>query len=725
MAANHPSPTGGRRPCRRLTPVSLSRWCWFLVFAALAGGLPAAPKWAPVDPAELADPKPKVDPEAGAEILLREADVDQSQGFETEERHHVRAKIFTERGLTEFAKVDLPYEQGSEIIDVAARTIKPDGTVIELGKKDVFDREIVKAGNVRLKVKSFAPPGIVPGAIVEYRYTAITSGVAMFFPIQFQGDLPVRLARCRLRAPQFRNDVTIHSISFNCTPTPLKTDRDGYYHFEMSNLPAAKLEPFQVPAINTRTTILVYYSGAEAMRAAVFWKTLSKELYENLESEAKVTKSIRAALDGIVAPKDSIGTKLQKIFDYCRTKIVNRDRDAHRFTAEQRRKFKANEKAADTLKNGSGTSHDINVLFAALVRAAGIDARWAACNDRNFMLFDEKIGEPFLLPDWVVAVDRGNEWYYCDPGATYLPFGTVPWSNTDTAALLAEPEGTDKMITVPGGPPDSSVRSRNAELRLDAEGTLEGDVTEQYTGQWGASLKYTLDGKTDAEREEYIRNEFQEHQKLAEVTAVKVANATDPLADLQIAYHLRIPEYADRTGTRLFFQPSALQKGVPPVFEAATRRSVILFPYRSTEQDEIRLVMPEGYTLEEPAAPEGLEMGKLGDYTVQILFQKSRRELTYKRKLTLAGLAFPVTTYPAIKRAFEIIHERDNHLLTLRKDAEEPAAPAAENPPATDQPPTASAPPTTDPAPQSGNAPTPVQPPTVQPPAADTSGASN
>ena len=49
--------------------------------------------------------------------------------------HYVRIKIFTERGRDEHSKIDIPYLGGMKIKDVAARTIKPDGTIVELPKK--------------------------------------------------------------------------------------------------------------------------------------------------------------------------------------------------------------------------------------------------------------------------------------------------------------------------------------------------------------------------------------------------------------------------------------------------------------------------------------------------------------------------------------------------------------------------------------------------------------
>jgi hypothetical protein len=475
-------------------------------------------------------------------------------------------------------------------------------------------------------------------------------------------------------------DVTLRTVSFNRLNTPLKPDRDGYYLFEMSNLPPAKEEPFQPPRINTVSSVIAYITPSEPVAPEKFWSNLATKLHRELESSARVSKAIREAVTRIVAPGDTDDDKLRKIYDFCRTKIVNHDRNTVKATPRERREWERNETASETLKKGQGTSYEINVLFAALVRAAGMDVRLAACNDREWILFDPRIAETFMLNHQVIAVRAGTTWRYFDPGATYLPFGTLSWRNTDTYGLVGDSKGASKLTAIPGEPADATLESRTADLKLDADGTLEGQVTELYSGQLETALKYTLDGKTDGERAKLVRRSMQAHEKLAEVTAVTVANAADPLGSLKISFHLRIPEYADRTGSRLFFQPCVFQRGVPPRFDAATRRTSIFFHYRSSQRDEIHIKLPEGYALEEASAPEDLPMGRMADYKVKILLNRQTKELTYVRTFDLTGLVFPKAAYPAIRSAFEALHKRDNHMLTLkRSDGASTAADSGES----------------------------------------------
>src|SRR5262249_37524488 len=134
--------------------------------AILAGG---DNDWRPVTPEELALKEARVEKDADAEAIFWEVRIDDSASDELSEKHYIRIKVFTERGREKYAKIDIPYTKGVKIKDVIARVIKPDGTIVELQKTDIFDREIIKAGGVKVKAKSFAIPNIEAGVIIEYK----------------------------------------------------------------------------------------------------------------------------------------------------------------------------------------------------------------------------------------------------------------------------------------------------------------------------------------------------------------------------------------------------------------------------------------------------------------------------------------------------------------------------------------------------------------------------
>ena len=108
--------------------------------------------WRPVTPEELQMKTPKVEPDADAEVLFWEVRVadEYGRGFRTVMRHYIRIKIFTEKGRDDNNRIDIAFGKAGDlgvdisVKDIAARTIEPDGSILEVKPSDIFERETVK-----------------------------------------------------------------------------------------------------------------------------------------------------------------------------------------------------------------------------------------------------------------------------------------------------------------------------------------------------------------------------------------------------------------------------------------------------------------------------------------------------------------------------------------------------------------------------------------------------
>src|SRR5262245_13505287 len=58
--------------------------------------------------------------------------------------HYIRIKIFTELGKEKYATVEIPQVGKRRATDIAGRTIKPNGNIVELKKDGIFEGELVK-----------------------------------------------------------------------------------------------------------------------------------------------------------------------------------------------------------------------------------------------------------------------------------------------------------------------------------------------------------------------------------------------------------------------------------------------------------------------------------------------------------------------------------------------------------------------------------------------------
>jgi Transglutaminase-like superfamily len=419
------------------------------------------------------------------------------------------------------------------------------------------------------------------------------------------------------------------------------------------------------PEDNVRSWAMVkYYS---ILSLLLGYPMLASQVYTGFQPYMKVDKEIKAKAAEITAGATTDDEKLQKIFDFVRTNIKNTQDENSGFTEDQIEKLKENKKPSDTLKRGVGPGIDINLLFAALANAAGLEARVALLPDRGQRLFERDVHIPGALRPSNIAVRSGTSWKFFDPGLQYITPGMLRWQEEGVDALIADERPI--WTRTPLSPPEKSKEKRVATFKLDENGTLEGDVTVEYTGHLAVERKRLNDEDSPAQREENLKEMVKTRLSSAELTNIVIENATDPVKPFVYKYHVRIPEYAQRTGKRLFFQPAYFHKGVEPMFSAGTRRYPIYFHYPWSEDDEITIRLPKGYALDNADRPAPINAG-ISKHEVHMGISNDQTTLHYSRSFFFGQrdvLLFNVDKYELLKRLFDEISKADNHMITLKQ----------------------------------------------------------
>ena len=635
-----------------------------------------ADDWRPLDPADVALKGPVVEKDADAEAIIWEVRVaDNADGgsVRTVFSHYVKIKVFTERGRESQSKIDIPFLGNWTIRDIAARTIKPDGTISEIKKEDILERVIVKEGGRKIKAKSFAMKGVEPGAIIEYRWKEVRNDrLANYIRLDFQRDVPVQNVKYYLKPlslPGFTYGM--RAQTFQSHTTPFVKEKDGYYSTTMSYVPAFREEPRMPPEAAIRPWMLVYYSEDRNLSADQFWKTFGKEAYDRNKGRMKVSDEVKQAAVAAIGDATDPEQKVQRLFEFCRSKIKNVNDDASGFTSEERAKLKENKSPADTLKRGMGTGYDIDMLFAALALAAGFDARVVNLSDRSDIFFDRAFADDYFIQTFDIAVKIGDQWRFYDPASTYVPYGMLRWQEESQDALLTDPK-EPVWIKTPLSAPDKSKLKRIAKLRLSEDGTIEGDVTVEYSGHLGVERKEWDDEESPAQREETLRESIKARMSTAELADIVIENVTDPLKPFTYKYKIKVPGYAQRTGKRIFLQPAFFQYGVRPLFTTSTRKHDVYFNYPWSEEDEVTVDLPEGFSLDSADAPTPFSSAPISEYKPSASVSKDGRTVIYRRMFYFGGggnILFPVASYGQLKVYFDQLHKQDNHILTLKQDA--------------------------------------------------------
>jgi len=638
--------------------------------------------WLPITDEERRQSAPTVDPDAGLEALFWRVHVlDEFKGDQDIERdlyHYVRLKIFNEKGKERAATIEIPAGRKEvSIVDIAGRTVKPDGTVLELKRDAIFTRDVVRAGGLKRKVKSFAMPGVEPGAIVEYRWKEVRfNAPMMYIRLQMQQEYPVRRVTYLVKPLplDYSNGYQMSLWPFNCKPSPAQADRDGFHATTLENVPAYKEEPLMPGDANVRPWVLAYYHQDSKRDPDKYWEDEGKRAYKRLKGSLKVTDEIKAAAEKAVAGAGDDSEKSLALMRYLRKNLRGLyDRsvtDAERAAVIKSLPKSRYRTSAEVFKSGIGTADELNTLFAAMASSVGLEARPVLVSNRDDVAFHPSLADSYFLPNVDMGVKIGEDWRLFDVSTRLLPPHMLGWREEGAQALLSDPK-KPRFIFSACSPPEASATRRTAEFSLATDGTLEGDITENYSGHTAAHERGDLEDQEPAKQIEDVKERIAKRFPQAEISAIQVQGVDTSEAPLVVRYHVKIPNYAQRTGKRLLFQPLFFQRGESPLFESADRRHDVVFPYGFQEADQVTIKLPDGFTLDNAENPGSLEFGKPGGYKLELAINQqgdllAKRELIFGR---LGILQFPLKSYPQLKKVFDEVHSRDGLTLSLKQDA--------------------------------------------------------
>jgi hypothetical protein len=218
---------------------------------------------------------------------------------------------------------------------------------------------------------------------------------------------------------------------------------------------------------------------------------------------------------------------------------------------------------------------------------------------------------------------------------------------------------------------DRSLAKRTGRFKLLEDGTLEGIVRIEYNGHLSQSYKTENYKESANKREEMLKEAVKKQMSTAEVSDIVIENVTDPEKPFTYQYKLRVPNYGQKTGKRLFFQPGVFEYGSNPMFTSATRKYPVFFHYPWSEADDIEITLPAGFDLDNAEAPEELaDTNRIAVLGFNVTFVKETNVLRYKRNFSFGGgghVLFSAEAYDPIKTLFDRINKSNTHVLAMKQ----------------------------------------------------------
>jgi len=625
--------------------------------------------WLPIPPKDWAVKEVPGDPGASAIQLYYAEHNDDHLG--TKFFYH-RIKILTERALQPGASADveIPMPPDTSVGDLKARTVHPDGSIIEFSGKP-FEKTVIKGRGIKFLAKTFTFPQATVGSILEYKYVLNLTANLVFIYSDWTVQHSLYTLKESLSMTPYLGELTGFPHGFQVSvlstnmPKALKPVRKGSgWELTAENIPAFVSESFMPPENNYKPQVRFYYTGYQPQSDEKYWRETGKTWYEEGERFIGKRGEIKTAAASAIGTEADPEKILRKL--YARVQqIRNLSFERERMEEEQKKEnLKPNENAGQVLDHGYGSHTEINRLFVALARAAGFEASILPVSDRKENIFTKSLQLPSQFPVEIALIKLKGADLYLDPGTRFCPFGLLRWMNTSSQSLrLDSKEGT--LILTPPATQDKAVIRRSASVVVDSVGALKGAIAIQYKGGEGLERRLEALNTDEAGRKKTLEDELKGW--LPSGAVVKFASAEgwegsdDPLS---ASFTVEIPGYASTVGKRLILPAYLFQSKQMSAFKLAERKYPVYFPYAFAEIDSVSIKIPAGYTME--SLPQKQETGlKIAKY--QSVSQFDGSQLVTQRGLLFNAIYMPPEMYPEIKGFFNKVQAGDEQQAVLQE----------------------------------------------------------
>lgn len=665
----------------RIVRLCLPMFCFFVSLSSFA----QKEDWLPVTPQDLQYKEVPGNKGASAVRLYYAQHINDntSSWFVYE-----RIKILNEKALNPdargktYADVEIPLFNFEDIVetitDLKARTIKPDGTIVDFTGKP-FEKTIYKSRGNKIAVKAFSMPEVSVGSIVEYRFRRTYSApgymmVKIFAPSIWDIQSELHTVKESLyyqpfdgsgyqstSRPMFDFDgAVISRVVLNLKEKP--RDIGSAAQLELANVPAFETEEYMPPESNFKPTVIFFYNRKGSASVDKEWQEIGKNRYEASESYMANNHGVKEAATKAIGDATDPEQKLRKI--YQRTQqIRNLTFERYRTDNELKQEnLQKNEGVGDVLARGYGYNRQLTLLFVAMARAAGFDASIVQVSDRRERFFAKEWTSVRQIDSLIAVVNVNGADVYLEPGTRFCPYGLLRWNHTATDGLKLDKKG-GTFVKAPPATYEKSVVRRAAQATLDANGALKGDVTVDFRG--AEALERRLDelDSDDAGRKKDLEDELKQWLPKGAIVKMQSSQGWEASEEPLVAkFSVEVPDYASTAGRRLLAPAYLFQLKQNQAFTHGERKYPVYFPYPFTEADVVSIQVPPGFSIE--TVPTERE-AKLPYAHYKSMSQFDGTRLITQRNLIFNGVYFPLEKYSELKGFFGTVQTGDEQQAVL------------------------------------------------------------
>ena len=596
-------------------------------------------------------------------------------------RTHVREayKILRPEGRGH-GVVELYFSPSRKITAFHGWSIPAQGKDYEVKEKDAIDVSASGASAYLVEDTKFRVlriPAPDPGNIVGYEYEVEERPFWLQDIWYFQGEDPVRETHYSLQLPPgwvFKSSWIAHEEA--------KPDESGsILQWKVLDVKALRPEPHMPPWHGLAAKMVVSFfpsGGTFQKKEFATWDDIGIWLGQLYSSQMDASEGIKQEVKTVTDGKPTTLAKMQALAAFVQNDI--------RYVAiELGIGGWQPHSATDVFAHRYGDCKDKATLLRTMLREIGVSSYQVVINTRRGSVtrdtpahnaFNHAILAISLPNDVhdsslmaVIVHPKLGRLLFFDPTDEVMPFGQIAGDLQANYGLLVTPNGGE-LTQLPQQPPDLNGISRQANLKLDANGIIKGDVKESRVGGHAWRERWRLRTVTKSEdRIKPIEEVLGGSLPNFHITAASLVNAAQTDQPLGFRYSFMSEDYAKLAGNLLLVRPRVLGVKSSGILETKDpRKFPVEFEGPEHDIDSFDITLPDGYEVDELPPPMD------ADYSFASYHSKTEavgHTLHYTRTLEIKELSVPVSKMDELKKFYRIIASDERNTAVL-KPAEKP-----------------------------------------------------
>lgn len=581
-----------------------------------------------------------------------------------------RIKILKENGI-EFATVNInlysPKKGDAEYVTkIKGQSIylNPEtGRVekVDLKKENIYEKDYEDSDSYR--VKSFTIPQAKVGSIIQYEYI-MESPYVTTLNWNFQSKIPTVLSLIDLHIIPYYTyafigqgfnqfdieDKSISSFKVNLIGNSFK---EVNYTYGMRNTPAFENEKY-ITSKNDYIQRLklqlaeINYPDGRIKKYMTSWDKLSKEMENSerfgkfLKKTSKFSKNIFKTHPELIGV-DEIET-IRNLNNYVKSTFAFNEKIS---------KF-SDKTFKDFIKDKSGNSAAINLLYISLLQAYGIDAKPVLSSTRDHGKINPRY--PFISDfDYVLVFVEGSNNFILDATDKMLPFDMVPAYAINGIGLVQQ--GEARFVKLEDY--HQSLDAHKIILMPDVEGGYTKErIKSIFSGYKAYSFRNYFQNESQDEIESILSNAFNKEV----MENLKLENLKNIDQYLSIGYESE--SYLENAGEIFILDPFGALQEKGNFLSEKERNYPVDFNYLKGSVFSSTVIIPPGFEIDNKMKNTSFE-SELVKYSYTITQNPKQCKIDFKYEFKKS--IYLSEDYKDLKMHYDRIIELANSKLILKQ----------------------------------------------------------